>query len=205
MTPLLLILLAGAPEAHAQLAGRGSAVWGDVGGGLAVSGAWDLPEQPGDVVRTWAGGTWTAGFGGVVGRYDDAFAIGRGVGFGVRARQDLLPTSGGLAIQTTVAVEAWRAIDLLVVSLRVGALAGPLLQGGRPGVAPAVVGGTARVLGSAAYRFHRHWSVQARLEAGADLVQRGQGQGSSGLRAAPAVGVVVGLGFTVPVARPDAR
>lgn len=165
----LLPMLALSPAAHAGLSQPTQAVYLQLGGGL---GAGDRPFRPGI--------GWNAGFGGIIGRYDDSFAIGRHIGVGVQVRQDVQLHDIAPELRTAPMFELRRGIDLLVVGLRASVMGGPLLHtftGPLPNTGAvniprtSLVGGTARISGTAQYRFKRAWSAFVRLEAGVDVVE----------------------------------
>lgn len=179
----LLLGLAAAPTAQADLGGRVGGVMVDAGAGL---GAGDLPFR--------AGLGTTLGIHGWIGKYDDDLAIGRQWSFGLRLRSDAAFPPGPAEHRLHPTLEVARGVDLLVVGLRVGLLGGPTLTTDLDAGGTRLAGGTARVFGDVAYRFHRTWSTWLRLESGVDV---------DALRAEPALGVLVGVRALVPVRRRD--
>lgn len=182
---VLLTLLAFGPTAEAGLSQPTQAVYLQFGGGL---GSGDQPFR--------AGVGWNVGFGGIIGRYDDAFSIGRHIGLGLQVRQDIQLHAIAPELRTAPMFELRRGIDLLVVGLRASVMGGPLLHtftGPLPNTAAVSIprtrlaGGTVRVAGTAQYRFKRAWSAFVRLEAGADFVETVQ----------PSLGFTLGLEWAV--------
>jgi hypothetical protein len=180
-TGLLLLLLAS--PARADLGGRRAGFWGDVGAGLGVA---DRPWSPGV--------GWTIAAGGWFGRYDDSFAIGRRVDVGVRLRQDFLLASGSEPssrdrLLSAPMIEARRGIDLLVVALRFGGSAGPLIRYDLGDPTSVDVGGTVRANGAVGWRFDPRASLMLRLEAGIDVLDQ---------KVAPTLGLTLGIEVAAP-------
>jgi hypothetical protein len=167
--------------AQAALASDQAGVWLHVGGGLGA----------GDAGPFRGGVGWTLGFGGWYGRYDDAFSIGRQLGFGAVVRQDVIFREDLTLFRTAPMLHVYRGIDLLVVGLEVGGSAGPLLET-LPGAGTQVTGGTVRAMGALNYRFHPRWSAFARLEAGVDIEPT---------TVQASVGFFLGLKFATPLRR----
>ncbi len=189
---LAAALLALPTAAHAGLGDRTAGVYLDAAGGLGA--AFEMPVGVGAEV----------GVGGWTGKVDDAFSIGRTWSFGVRAHTDFAFEPDKLDTRTAVTLEFHRTIYLLVVALKFGAQAGPVLRlpdevsNGRcdkvvdcDGLRPAL-GGTALIDASLVYRFHRAWGLQLKGEVGVDV-------GATGYPVAPVGGVLLGLMFEAPV------
>ena len=120
----------------------------------------------------------TLGLGWWKGRYDDAYALGRFASLGVDTRFDYV--QGGL--RATPLLEVRRGYDLFVVKPWFGAALGA--EVGPAGAAPQL-----RATGGVKWRFNRYLGVNARLGAGAALVD-----GAPEAR--------VGLAFAVDWSRP---
>jgi hypothetical protein len=188
----LVGLLAVSTPAHAELSKPTSGVWLQFGGGLASASL----REPATGMRYAAGTGWHLGFGGFVGRYDDSFAIGRQVAFGLQVRQEAYFPADDFRLRTVPMFEVRRGIDLLVATVHVGGAIGPLLDT-EPDEGTRLSGGTARVVGAAHYRFSRLWSAIVRLEAGVDAVWVDQGSGAAPFPS-PTVGLTLGLQFSAP-------
>lgn len=195
MTRLLVVLLTMLPAtALAGLGDRSHGAYFDVSGGMGA--AYGMPTGVGAEI----------GAGGWVGKVDDAFAIGRTWSFGVRAHADFGFEPEVLNSRTALTVEFHRNIDLLVVGLRFGLQAGPVLRlpygvpcaasdgGIRCYAQRTALGGT--VLGDAAlvYRFHRNWGLQLKGVLGVDI-------GTTEFPVVPVGGVLLGIAFEAPIRR----
>ncbi len=168
--------------AHAgELGGASGGVWGDLAVGFGSGGR---PYAPGI--------GWTLGIGGFVGRHDDAFAIGRRWGVGLRVRQDIEPQPARHTLRTAVGLEVQRALDLLVATIHLGGYVGPWLVTTWDDGATVPAGVTARLRGGATWRVHRFVGLHATLDAGIDLDAR------SPVTVAPAVGLQVGIAWARP-------
>lgn len=182
LAPLALAcLLTSAPAAAQSLGGPTGGLWGDVAAGLGAAG------------RPFSAGVgWTAALGGFVGRHDDAFAVGRRWGVGLRARQDIDPRPASSSLRTGVAIDVHRALDLLVANVQIGGSIGPWIQTSLPSGPPLPAGIAARLSAGATWRVHRFVGVHARIEAGIDTDHRGP------FTVSPALGVSVGAAWARP-------
>jgi len=141
----------------------------------------------------FAGGVgWHAGLGLWVGKYDDDMALGRHWAFTASVRQDWLP--GDLTLRSAGMLEIRRGFDLVVVGFSGFVSAGPLLH---TVSTTEVIGGAARVGGNVKWRFHAHWGLNLRVDAGVDVYTTGPTVQVGG-----ALGATLGLEFTDLFAKP---
>jgi hypothetical protein len=170
--------------AYAGLSAQQSGLALHIGGGLGLG---DGPITPGI--------GWTAGLGGWVGKYDDAFSLGRHIGFGVVVRQDIQLHAARSGLRTTTLLQVHRGIDLLVIGLQLGGAAGPLFE--TPTGQPTQFAGVAaRITGLAKYRFKPRWGLFLRFEAGADVYT--PTVGGDPTRVYGAAGTMLGIEFATP-------
>lgn len=178
--------------AHAGLGDRTSGVYVDASGGMGA--AYEMPVGVGAEV----------GVGGWTGKVDDAFSIGRTWSFGVRAHTDFGFEPNGMVSRTATTLEFHRTIYLLVVALKFGAQAGPVLR--LPGCLPfppnatgsqiyqcrPAIGATVVADAALVYRFHRAWGLQLKGELGIDIR-------TTAAPVVPVGAVLLGLVFEAPV------